>query len=67
MVDKEIVMDVCVDDIPLILMSAFFIFNIHYPVGCTNFYTFLEAFTLGFSLEKASPTVKHLVASLNQV
>ena len=64
-VDKHIVMMIDLKFIPFVLMSAFFVYNIHYPSGCSNFYSFMEAFTLGFSLENASPTVKHFVASLD--
>ena len=64
-VDKQIVMSVDIKQIPIILMSAFFVYNIHYPSGCSNFYSFMEAFTLGFALDNATPTVKHFVASLD--
>ena len=63
-IDKQVVTDMEFEDIPVILMSAYFIFNICYPHGCCNFYTFMEVFTFKFSLSKASPTVKHLAASL---
>ena len=63
-VDRQVVMEVQLENVPLILMSAFFVFNIHYPVGCSNFYAFLEVYTLGFALAKASPTVKHFAPSL---
>jgi hypothetical protein len=63
-VDQQVIMEVKTSDIPLVLMSAFFIFNIHYPQGCTNLYSFMEVFALGFSSAKASPTVKHVMACL---
>ena len=63
-VDKQVIMEVKTCDIPLVLMSAFFIFNIHYPQGCTNLYSFMEVFALGFSSAKVSPTVKHFMACL---
>ena len=63
-VDRQIVMDVDFDNIPLTLMSAFFLFNIHYPKGCTNFYAFMEVYTLAFPISKASPTVKHFITGL---
>lgn len=65
-VDKQVVMEIDVEDIPIVLMSAFFVFNIHYPSGCANFYMFMEVYTLGFASDNATPTVKHLVASLEQ-
>ncbi len=62
--DQRVILEVNLVDIPLILMSAFFIYNICYPIGCYNFYAFLEVFTLGFDLSKASPSIRHFVASL---
>lgn len=65
-VDKKIVTEViCFEDIPLTLLSAFFVFNIKYPPGCNNFYSFLEILILNFLLKKASITVKHLFTTLN--
>ena len=63
-VDRQVVMEVSIDDIPLALMSAFFIFNIHYPKGCSNFYAFMEVYTIGYLVSRASPTVKHFVTGL---
>ena len=65
-VDKKIITEVNnFEDIPFCLMSAFFVFNIHYPVGCSNFYTFMEIYTLDYPVEKASITVKHLITALS--
>lgn len=36
-IDKEVVDEIDVADIPCALMSAFFVFNICYPKGCNNF------------------------------
>ena len=64
-VDCQVITEVGLEDIPLTLMSAYFVFNICFPSGCSNFYAFMEVYTLGFALEKASPTVNHFVASLS--
>lgn len=45
--DKKIISEIsCFEDIPFSLMSAFFVYNIQYPVGCSNFYAFMEIITL---------------------
>ena len=49
---------------PLTLLAAFFIFNVCYPKGSTNFYAFMEIMTLWFPMEKATATVKHFITSL---
>ena len=63
-IDHQVVTEMEFRDIPLLLMSAYFVFNICYPHGCNNFYTLMEIFTFKFSVNRASPTVKYLVASL---
>ena len=62
--DSHVVAEVDFIDIPLVLMASFFIFNICYPRACCNFYAFMEVYTLGFDLCKASPMVRHFVSSL---
>ena len=64
-VDKKILCEIEFEGIPFCLMAAFFVFNIFYPRGCSNFYSFMEIMTLEFPLEKASATVKHFIASIN--
>ena len=45
--DKMIIFEVKkVELIPLILLAAYFGYNIEYPAGCRNFYLFLEVFFL---------------------
>ena len=40
-VDKKVVCEIeSFVDIPFCLMSALFVFNIHYPVGCSNLYAY---------------------------
>ena len=52
--DKKVVTEVPFENTPLTLMSAFFVYNICYPNGCTNFYTFMEVVILNFAIEEAS-------------
>ena len=66
-VDKKVLFMVKFEDIPFILMSLFFVFNVCYPRGCTNFYSFMEIVTLNYPIDKASPTVKHFLSSIDSV
>ena len=50
--------------IPLVLMASYYVFNICYPKGLTSFYSVLEVIVLGTPLDKASPSVKHVYASI---
>ena len=45
-------------ELPFALMAAFFVYNICYPRGCSNFYCMLEILVLNNNSEKASPSVK---------
>ena len=65
-VDKSIINEVKdFNDIPFLLLSAYFVFNIKYPAGCNNFFSFLEILLLKFSTKKASLTVKHFFPSIS--
>ena len=41
-VERQIVAPVDPKRGPLVLIAAFYAYNMHYPFGCKNFYTFLE-------------------------
>ncbi len=56
-----------IQDIPITLMATFFVFNICYPIGCVNYYSFLEVVLMDYPIQKSSLTVKHLFGSLMQM
>ena len=65
-IDKTLVSEVPLNcNLPFVLMAAFFSFNICYPKGCGNLYSFMEIVTLSYPANKASATVKHFLSSLN--
>ena len=64
-VDQQVIDEVPIHNLPYLLIAAFFVYNICYPKGCSNFYSFLEISMLGYSAEKASPSVSHLLAKLS--
>ena len=39
-VDKQVIDEVPIDNLPFALMAAFFVYNICYPKGCNNFLFF---------------------------
>ncbi len=66
-VDKVIVCECTpIENIPLLLLSAFFCFNIHYPQGCNNFYAFMEYVFLNKN-SKLPASVKHFIACLKNI
>ena len=63
-VDAKVVMEIDIPSIPLVLMAAFFIFDICYTPACFNFYSFMEVIVMDYSINKAPTSVKHLYTSL---
>ncbi len=63
-VDKTLVCECPLDNIPLILLSSFFSFNICYTPGCNKYFSFLEHVFLDYK-SKLPASVKHLIASLS--
>ena len=43
-IDCIIIGEVKVEQLPLILLAAYFVFNICYVKGCSNMFSFLEVF-----------------------
>lgn len=66
LVDKAILCEVEIRDAVYALLSAFFVFNIRYPPGCSNVYAFFEAALLGLK-GKPPPSVAHFMAALDAV
>lgn len=56
-IDKRIISEIPTNDIPIFLLSAFYMLNICYPFGCQNVYKFLELIFLNIS-ERTPPSVK---------
>ena len=50
------------ESIPILLISAYFVFNIQYPKGCNNFFSFLEVVFLNGNGNKLNSTVKNFCA-----
>ena len=65
-VDQQIVCEVEISQVPLILISAYFVYNICYIKGCNNFYSFFEYFFLK-SEKSCSPSVKHFLTILHHL
>ena len=46
-IEKKIICKIPHTDLPLALLAAFYVFNMHYPEGCNNIYSFFEAALMG--------------------
>ena len=45
-IEKLPICKVPLGDLPLTLLAAFYTFNLHYPEGCSNLYSFFEKILL---------------------
>lgn len=65
MIEKKILTKVKVEQSLLILFATFYIFNVHYPNGCDNFYFLLEIVFLKKKLVGRKPRLAAIVAELS--
>ena len=66
-VDCRVIGEVKDDAYPVILLCAYFVYNICYIKGCNNFYSFLEVLFLNRNIDKVSSTVKHFLAIIHNL
>ena len=64
--ESHLLCKVPVLELPFLLLATFYIFNMQYPSGCTNFYSFLEFFFLGIEPPKRSK-LQHFITSISNV
>ena len=64
MVERTAVATFPLKDLPLILVGAFYAYNMHYPEGCNNFYTFLEVAFLGRKKTAKKTRLSAIIAKL---
>ena len=65
-IEGQVLCKVPILELPFMLLSVFFIFNMQYPCGCTNFYSFLEFIFLEVTPPKRS-RLQHFITSLTNV
>ena len=47
-----------------ILFGSFYVYNVHYPSGCGNFYLIFESFLFGKKVPNRKPRLSALLAEL---
>ena len=53
-----------IKDMLLVLFASFFVFDVHYPEGCCNFYSLLEVLFLDKKIPPRKPRLSALVSQL---
>lgn len=61
--EGQILCKVPVLEVPFVLLSVYYIFNMQYPSGCTNFYSFLEHMFLDVAPPRRS-RLNHFITSV---
>lgn len=63
-VEGHILCKVPVKQLPFMLLFVYYVFNLKYPSGCSNFYSFLEYLFLGVTPPKRSK-LQHFLTSIS--
>jgi len=66
-IEKTVMSRIKVNELPITLFAAYYVFNIEYPAGTRNFYQFLEAIFLNVSVPKTKTRLNHLLNMLDNV
>lgn len=66
-IEKQVISKICCTDAVVVLFFTFFAFKVHYPMGCTNVYTILEALLLDKSHVGRRPRVSAYLPQLSQI
>lgn len=64
--EKSLLSKINVEDLPIALFATYYVFNMQYCAGCTNFFTFLEAIFLNIAAPKKTK-INHLLTMLDNV
>jgi len=65
--EKKVLGQVDTENLAVVLLSTYYVYNIYYPKGTGNFYSFLEALLFNLNETNMSPTVSGLFARLNSI
>ena len=63
--EKKILCEISTKDIPVSLLMPYYTFNMCYPKGCSNFYTFIEVGIFNMSVKNVPHTLAGLLTRLN--
>ena len=65
--EKKLLGEVDVNNAAVVLLSTYYTYNLCYPKGTGNIYSFLEAALFNLNKQNMSPSVNGLFARLNNV
>ena len=65
--EKKLLGEVNIKNAVVVLLSTYYVYNLCYPKGTGNVYSFLEASLFNLNKKSMSPSVNGLFARLNNV
>ena len=63
-IERKVVMTLPAKQAPLVLLAAFYAFNMHYTEGCLNFFKALDIIFLGGKKDKKRPKLNRFLADI---
>ena len=63
--ENEIIYVISTDTISVTLLSFYYVYNLCYPKGCNNFYTFIEAGVFNMDLKTMVTSVANFLTRIN--
>ena len=63
--EKKILCEISIKEIPIFLLPLFYAFNMCYPKGCTNFYTFIESAIFNIDVKVMPTSVESFITRLD--
>ena len=63
-IEKQLITKLDTATAILVLFSSFFVFNVNYPAGCSNFYLLLESIFLNKPVRGRKPRLSAILGDL---
>ena len=65
-VDCMVVFEIELQRMPLYILASYFVFNIEYPRGLHNLFTYLEIELMGANPNKVAASIKYFITAVEQ-
>ena len=66
-IEKDVICKVPIEEILMILLASYYVFDMKYPQGLTNLYMFLENYFLGFKVPREKTKINNLISELAHI
>jgi len=66
-IENTVMSKIRVDELPIVLFTTYYVFNIEYAAGTRNFFQFLEIIFLNASVPKTKTRLNHFLNMLDSI